>query len=110
MANTFKNAVAEAVGITEETIYTVPASTTTTLIGLSISNITTGNITVDVTLTDTSAGDTVHLIKDGPITPGSALVVIGGDQKVVMETTDVLKVTSSDAASADVLLSMLEIT
>jgi hypothetical protein len=35
---------------------------------------------------------------------------VGGDQKVVLEASDVLKVTSDTASSADVSLSILEIT
>jgi hypothetical protein len=35
---------------------------------------------------------------------------VGGDQKVVLEADDVLKVTSDTASSADVSLSILEIT
>jgi len=38
------------------------------------------------------------------------LVVIGGDQKVVMEPSDVIKVTSDTASSADVVISHLDIT
>jgi hypothetical protein len=36
--------------------------------------------------------------------------VVGGDQKVVMEPGDTLKVTSDTASSADVVLSHLDIT
>jgi hypothetical protein len=36
-------------------------------------------------------------------------VPIGGDQKVVLEAADILKVASDTASSADVLLSVLEI-
>lgn len=110
MANTFKNSLQQGVGTVNTTVYTVPASTTATLIGLSLSNIIGANITVDVTLTDTSTGVTCHLIKTAPITVGSTLVVVGGDQKIVMETTDILKVVASDAGSTDVVLSFLEST
>jgi hypothetical protein len=36
------------------------------------------------------------------------LVPVGGDQKVVLETTDIIKVTSDTASSADVIVSVLE--
>jgi hypothetical protein len=36
-------------------------------------------------------------------------VVVGGDQKVVLEAADVLKVLTSAASSADVVASVLEI-
>jgi len=109
MANTFKIKTDTAVGTGAATIYTCPSSTATTIIGLSIANIVASQITVDVQL-ENSDGDNIYLVKAAPVPVGSALVVVGGDQKVVMEASDVLKVTSNTASSADVALSILEIT
>ena len=55
-------------------------------------------------------GDNIYVVKAAPVPVGSSLVVVGGDQKVVLEASDVLKVTSDTASSADVSLSILEIT
>lgn len=109
MANTFKNAVYDNVSTTAATIYTVPASTKATIIGLSVANQVTSQIKVDVTLTDTSAAKTVYLVKGAPVPVGSSLVVVGGDQKIVMEAGDIIKVTSNTTSSADVVMSVLEI-
>jgi hypothetical protein len=51
-----------------------------------------------------------YLIKDATVPVGSSLVVVGGDQKTVMITSDALKVITSAAASADVVTSVLNIT
>jgi hypothetical protein len=59
---------------------------------------------------ENSDGDNIYLIKAAPVPVGSSLVVVGGEQKVVMNASDVLKVTSNTASSADVALSILEIT
>ena len=48
--------------------------------------------------------------EDKEISVGGALVAVGGDQKVVMNAADVIKVSSSAASSIDVTLSILEIT
>ena len=48
--------------------------------------------------------------KDAPVPTGSSLVVVGGDQKVVMEVSDVIKVQSDTANSVDTNMSILEIT
>ena len=109
MANSFKIKTDTAVGTSPATIYTCPAATQTTIIGLSISNIVTSQITVDVQL-ENNDGDNIYLVKAAPVPVGSALVVVGGDQKVVMEASDVLKVTTNTASSGDVALSILEIT
>jgi hypothetical protein len=114
MANAFLCETDTAVGTGAATIYTCPASTETTIIGLSIANIVTTQITVDVKLNGSGrtsgAVDNVHLVKAAPIPVGGSLVVVGGDQKVVMEPGDTLTVTSDTASSADVVLSHLDIT
>ena len=80
----------------------------TTIIGLSCSNRTTSAITVDVVHSDGS-NDT-FLVKTATVPSGGSLVVVGGDQKVVLQTGDSIKVTSSAASSCDVMMSILEIT
>lgn len=90
-------------------LYTCPASTETTVIGLTIANISTSQILVDVTF-ENSDGDNVYIIKQAPIPVGGTLVPIGGEQKLVLEASDVIKVTSDTANSADSTLSILEIT
>ena len=114
MANAFKLVTSTNVGTSPATVYTCPSSTETTIIGLSIANIVTSQITVDVKLNGagrtSGAVDNVHLVKAAPIPVGGSLVVVGGDQKVVMEPGDTLTVTSDTASSADVVLSHLDIT
>ena len=109
MANSFKLVTDTAVGTSPATIHTGAGSTETTIIGMSIANIHTAQIEVDVQL-ENNDGDNIYIIKDAPIPVGSSLVVVGGEQKVVMNASDVLKVTSNVASSADVALSTLEIT
>jgi len=114
MANAFLSETDTAVGTSAATIYTCPASTETTVIGLSIANIVTSQITVDVQLDGSGrtsgAVDSVYLVKDAPVPVGGSLIVVGGDQKVVMEPGDAIKVTSDTASSSDVHMSHLDIT
>ena len=114
MANAFLSETQAGIGLTPVTVYTCPASTETTVIGLLVSNVAAAAIAVDVQLDATGrtsgAEDSVYLVKAAPIPTGSALVVVGGDQKVIMEPGDIIKVTSDTAASADVQLSHLDIT
>jgi hypothetical protein len=63
---------------------------------------------VDAQVTN-SDGDDVYLIKAAPVPVGSSLVVVGGEQKVVLEASDTITVTSNTASSADVAMSILEI-
>jgi len=110
MANTFLRKTSRSIGTSATTVgsYTVGASTATTVIGLTCANTTTTAITVDVTHND-GANDT-YIVKGATVPSGGSLVVVGGDQKVVLEAGDSVKVTSSAASSCDVIMSILEIT
>lgn len=108
MPNTFKSSANKNVGTSAATIYTCPSATQTTLIGLSVANTSASPITTDAYITR-SAVD-YYLIKTATVPVGGALVIVGGDQKVVLEVGDVLKVVTSTASSADVFASLLEIT
>ena len=112
MANSFKNRTLRGVGTTATAVgAAVAANTETTLIGMTIANITSGVINVTVTLTDNAGTPNVtNLVKDAPVPTGGSLVVLGGDQKVCLVTGDIIKVTSNTASSADVIMSFLEIT
>jgi hypothetical protein len=59
---------------------------------------------------DNSANKVVYVVKDSLILPGSSNILVGGEQKLVLEAGDFLSVTSSLANSADVIVSVLEIT
>ena len=108
MANLFKSFPSKNVGTSPATVYTCPSATQTTLIGLSVANTSASPITADAYVTR-SAVD-YYLIKDGVVPVGGTLVVVGGEQKVVLEPADVLKVETSAATSADCFASLLEIT
>jgi hypothetical protein len=110
MANSFKRKLSRSIGtsLTAVGSYTVGSSTEVTVIGLVVSNTTASQVLVDATVND-GANDT-YLIKDAPVPSGGAIVIVGGDQKVVLEVGDSLKVKSSAASSVDVVMSILEIT
>ena len=116
MANTFKvktNGAMPASAGTPLTLYTVPSSTTTIVIGLMLCNIHTTSVTVDVQLvsdtSDTETNETVKLLDNAPIPAGASLEVLSGG-KVVLQATDVLKIDCNVAAKIDATLSIMEIT
>ena len=109
MANAFKTFTDTAVGTNDADVYTCPSATETTIIGLNVANILTSSITVNIQLINND-GDNVHIVKDGIVPVGSSLVAVGGDQKIVMNASDVLRITASQASAADVTVSVLEIT
>ena len=108
MANTFTSYANKDVGTSAATVVTVGSSTQTTVIGMSCANTTTSPVTIDAYITRSSVN--YYLIKGATVPVGGALVIVGGDQKVVLTTSDALKVVSSVAASLDVVTSVLNIT
>jgi hypothetical protein len=87
----------------------VPSSTTSIVVGLSVTNVTASAITATVAILDISA-QTTNLVVSAPISAGSSLVIGGGDQKIVLITGDQLQVSSSAATSLDAVMSIMEIT
>ena len=119
MANTFKvvtfAAEPNSAG-TPYTVYTTPSSTTTVVIGLVLANIHTSAVTAEVELVrDTSGGGraatngTSFLVKDVNIPAGSSLEILSGG-KVILETTDALRIDCSVADKISGTLSIMEIT
>ena len=110
MANTFK--LKTKAGVTTlATVYTVPSSTTAVVLGMMIGNTTSSAITATVTLSsdtsDTETNADVELITTTPIPGNSTLELLSGN-KIVMQTTDYIRVYGSGAV--DVALSVMEIT
>ena len=110
MANSFKRKLSRSIGtsLTAVGSYTVGAATEVTVIGLAVANTSASQVLVDATVND-GANDT-YLIKDAPVPSGGSIVIIGGDQKVVLEVGDSIKIKSDTASSVDVVMSILEIT
>ena len=119
MANTFKvvtfAAEPNSAG-TPYTVYTTPSSTTTVIIGLVLANINNSAVTAEVELvSDTSGGGsaatngTSFLVKDVNIPAGSSLEILSGG-KVILETTDAIRIDCSVADKLSGTLSIMEIT
>jgi hypothetical protein len=85
---------------------TVAAGASHTLIGLSFANTTASAITVSAKL-NKNGGTSGFLVKDATVLPGGALAVVGGDQKVVLETGDTITAYASAGSSADAIISYL---
>lgn len=109
MANTFKRKLSRGIGATATQVgtYTVGAGTTAVVIGLTVTNTSGSAISANVFLNDGAANTSI--LTNAPVSSGSSLVVVGGDQKVVLETGDSIYVQSSATSSIDVVMSIMEI-
>ena len=107
MANTFKNA-GVAIGTSATTIYTAPSSTTGVIHAIYISNVDgTNDATVDITVTDTSAGATFYILKTVDV-PADSTVVI--EKPINLGAGDKLETQASANGDLEVFASILEIT
>jgi len=104
MAQNFRRYTFNNVGTSAETVYT--ANSYDTVIGISVANVTASSIAVDVFINDGT--NDIYLVKGAPIPSGSALQVIDGGARFVMQNSDVLKVQSDTASSADVWVSAVD--
>jgi len=110
MANTFFRKIQANIGLTANTInsYTVGVGVTSIVLGLTLCNTTGATINASVFVQN---GANLHyIVKNAPITTGGALVPIGGDQKLVLQTNDNVKVQSDSVNSVDAYMSIMEIT
>lgn len=110
MANTFTRKLSRSIGNSASQIgsYAVPGGTTAVVIGLTVTNTSGSAIAANVFINDGVAN--TSLVTTGPISSGASLVVVGGDQKVVLLTGDSIWVQSSAASSIDAVMSLMEIT
>ena len=108
MANTFKLKTKANVGVTTQNVYVVPGATTTTVIGITLANVSGSGINVGVGITR-AAADNVSVLKNVPIPQGSSLEVMQGN-KIVLEATDTLTVKSDVNSSLDVSVTIMEMT
>jgi hypothetical protein len=111
MANTFKietksSLVTDAVSNTTTNVLSAGATATIIVLSVLVSNKTGTSANVDVYLV-TNTGDDVYLIRNAPVPAGSSLELISGN-KVIMESSDVLRARSDTSTALDVAVSYLE--
>ena len=77
-----------------------------TIVGISIANVTASSVIASVYINDGS--NDIYLVKDAPIPAGSALQVLDGGAKFVVQNNDALKVISDTASSLDCWVSCVD--
>ena len=104
MAQNFRRYTSNSVGTSAATIFT--ADSYDTIVGISVANVTASAVTASVFINDGS--NDIHLVKDADIPAKSALQVLDGGAKFVVQSGDALKVQSSAATSLDVWVSAVD--
>ena len=104
MAQNFRRYTSNDVGTGAATLFT--ADSYDTVVGISVANVTASAVTASVYINDSS--NDIYLVKDVTIPAGSALQVLDGGAKFVVQSGDALKVVSDTASSLDVWVSTVD--
>lgn len=108
MANTFKSSTKANIGTSNADAYTVPASTTSVIIGFTLANKTGDQVNASVIINKANVAlDDVYLVRNIPIPNGSAFEFNAGN-KIILEAGDKIQVSSDVASSIDAIISVLE--
>ena len=108
MANNFRLATKASVGVSTVGIYTAPMSVTTTIIGVTLANVSGTGINVTVGIAR-SVADDVSILRNVPIPQGSSLEFMSGN-KLVLEQADSITAKSDVLNSLDISITLLEMT
>ena len=104
MAQDFRNNLQRNVGTSEVTLVT--GGDYDAVIGIRCCNVLTSTIEVDVFIEN---GGNDHFIAKGVVVPpNSAIELIQGGAKIVLENGDVLKAKSDTASSLDIVTSFID--
>lgn len=106
MAVQFFNSTSTDIGTSEVAVYTVPSARKSIAIGCTVANKTKGNVpvTIKVIRTDNSS---VIIASDARIDGGQSIDFLSG-KKLVLESGEILSVSSKLANSMDCIVSVLE--
>ena len=104
MAQDFTRYKARLTGTSAATLFT--ANSNDTVVGISVANVTGSAVNASVYINDGT--NDFYLVKNAPIPSGSALQVLDGGAKVVVQSGDILKVVSDTASSLDTWVSTVD--
>jgi len=104
MAQDFTRYKARLTGTSAATLFT--ANSNDTVVGISVANVTGSAVNASVFINDGT--NDFYLVKNAPIPAGSALQVLDGGAKVVVQSGDILKVVSDTASSLDTWISTVD--
>lgn len=108
MATLFKNKVVNNIGTLPVDIYESDASTRATIIGLSLTNLTSSFVYVDVLIQDDTS-ITGYYLKDTLLPANTSLRVVATGEKLIVAPSNKIQVRSSIDDSVDVVMSFVEI-
>jgi hypothetical protein len=109
MATVFKNKLQTGLGTTNSTVLTTEANAKTTVVGLSLTNLTESIVLASIQIEDTVAATSAYYIKEVVIPPNQSLRVVNGGERLVLGVSTKINIQSNIDNSLDLVLSYVEI-
>lgn len=109
MATFFKNSIRKSVGVIPVEVLTTTPTTRATVIGLSLTNLTSDFVYVDVMIEDDTSV-TGYYLKNTILPGNTSLRVVNQGEKLIIAPENRILVSSSINDSVDVIMSYVEIT
>ena len=104
MAQDFERHIDRNTGTGAVTVFT--SNSDDTVVGIRCANVSASSINVDVYIVN--GGNNYYLVKSAPIPIGSALELIDGGSKIILQSGDALTVKSDTASSLDTVVSRID--
>lgn len=108
MATLFKNSIIKNVGTEPVQMYEVSPAGRTTVIGLSLTNLTEAIVFVDVLIKDDTSVE-VYYVKEAAIPANSSLRAVQQGEKLILDGGNAISVRSDLDDSVDAVLSYVEV-
>lgn len=108
MATFFRNIVVKEIGTVDQTVLTTDGVTRSTIIGMSLANLTESTIFINVKVKDENNIEGFYL-KEVLIPPDTSLRVLSAGEKLVLNTNNALLISSSLPISIDAVISYVDI-
>jgi hypothetical protein len=108
MASFFRNKVAKEIGVTPVEVLATAPNSRMTIIGLSLANLTSGIVLIDITLTD-DTDVTGYYAKQVLVPPNSSLRVVNGGEKLILSTSNSLSISANVEDAVDAIISYVEL-
>tara|TARA_B110000503_G_scaffold12801_1_gene17421 strand:+ start:1742 stop:2071 length:330 start_codon:yes stop_codon:yes gene_type:complete len=108
MATTFKNKILKDIGVLPVLAVETDAGTRSTIIGISLANLTESVIYVSISI---KGDDSVHgyFMKDVMLPPNSSLRALSAGEKLILAPSNQLYIVSDEDESVDAVLSYVDI-
>ena len=116
MASTFRNILKSEIGTSGATpVLTTGSTAKTTVIGLSLTNLTGGIVLASILITDPNGGGvgvsaSAYYLKDVVVPPNQSLRVINGGEKFILGSSTSVTITSTVEYILDLVMSFVELT